>query len=68
MRWEKGMAMATFTRQMQKKSALPGSVNSYMYTATIATDRPADHFTPRIVAAHSQVNIPAEEAHIKWYC
>lgn len=55
-------------QQMQKKSALPGSVNSYMYTATIATDRPADHFTPRIVAAHSQVNIPAEEAHIKWYC
>ena len=56
-----------FCQLMERKSALPGAVNSYLYEATVPADRPAADYTPRLVADHRQVNIPAEEAHIKWY-
>ncbi len=56
-----------FCQLMQRNDALPGAVNGYIYATNVATDRPAADFTPRLVAAHSEVNIPAEEAHIKWY-
>ncbi|MCF7970571.1 MAG: alpha-glucan family phosphorylase [Methylococcaceae bacterium] len=58
----------SYVQQMERKNALPGSVNGYVYTVTVVTERPAAHFTPRLVAQHHQANIPAEEAHIKWYC
>ncbi|WP_262966003.1 alpha-glucan family phosphorylase [Methylobacter psychrophilus] len=57
-----------FCRIMERKAALTGSVNGYVYELTVPADRPADHYTPRIVANHCHANIPAEEAHIKWYC
>jgi starch phosphorylase len=52
---------------MERKAALPGAVNGYLYETIISADRPADDYTPRLVAEHSYANIPAEEAHIKWY-
>lgn len=56
-----------FCQIMERKAALPGSVNSYIYETTVPADRPADHYTPRLVPFHRHANIPNEEAHIKWY-
>lgn len=56
-----------FCQVMERKAALQGAVNGYVYETTVPADRPADHYTPRLVANHRHANIPAEEAHIKWY-
>ncbi len=56
-----------FCQIMERKAALPGAVNGYLYEITVPADRPADDYTPRLVAEHCHANIPAEEAHIKWY-
>ena len=56
-----------FCQIMERKAALPGAVNGYIYKTTVPADRPTDDYTPRLVAAHRHANIPAEEAHIKWY-
>ncbi len=52
---------------MERKAILPGAVNGYLYEITVPDDRPAGDYTPRLVAGHCHANIPAEEAHIKWY-
>jgi starch phosphorylase len=57
-----------FCRIMERKAALTGSVNGYIYELIVPADRPANYYTPRMVANHCHANIPAEEAHIKWYC
>ena len=56
-----------FCQVMERKAALPGAINGYIYEALVPADRPADDYTPRLVADHCHANIPAEEAHIKWY-
>jgi starch phosphorylase len=56
-----------FCRIMERKAALAGSVNGYIYEITVPADRPSGHYTPRLVPDHCHANIPAEEAHIKWY-
>jgi starch phosphorylase len=57
----------SFCQTMERKAALPGAVNGYLYEITVPADRLADDYTPRLVAEHCHANIPAEEAHIKWY-
>ncbi len=56
-----------FCQIMEQKSALQGAVNGYIYEITVPADHPADDYTPRLLASHRHANIPAEEAHIKWY-
>jgi len=56
-----------FCQAMERKAVLPGAVNGYLYETTVPADRPAGDYTPRLVAGHCHANIPAEEAHIKWY-
>ncbi len=56
-----------FCQIMERKAALPGAINGYIYEVLVPADRPADDYTPRLVADHCHANIPAEEAHIKWY-
>ena len=56
-----------FSQTMERKAALPGAVNGYIYETTVPADRPAHHYTPRLVPDHCHANIPAEEARIKWY-
>ncbi len=58
---------AAFCQLMERKNALPGAINGYLYEITVPADRPADDYTPRLVADHPYANIPAEESHIKWY-
>jgi len=58
---------AACCQAMERKSVLPGAVNGYLYETTVPADRPAEDYTPRLLAEHCHANIPAEEAHIKWY-
>ncbi len=58
----------SFCQIMERKTILPGAVNGYIYETTVPADRPAGDYTPRLVAEHCHAKIPAEEAHIKWYC
>jgi starch phosphorylase len=58
---------APWCQVMERKAALQGAINSYVYETTVPADRPADHYTPRLVADHPNAKVPAEEVHIKWY-
>jgi len=56
-----------FYQIMEHKADLSGAINGYIYETTVPADSPADHYTPRLLADYRHANIPAEEAHIKWY-
>ncbi len=43
-----------------------GAINGYVYSATIETSRPPDHFTPRIVPHHPNAMTPLECARVTW--
>jgi starch phosphorylase len=48
------------------QETVPGSVNVYRYTATVPAERPAEHYTPRLVPYHSEACVPLEETHLQW--
>jgi len=52
---------------MERGANIPGAVNGYRYAATIATQRPASDFTPRIIAHHPHARVPGENHHILWW-
>jgi starch phosphorylase len=45
---------------------LIGAVNGYLFTARVPANRPASHYTPRVVPYHPQAVIPLEAAQILW--
>ncbi len=45
---------------------LTGAANAWLYTGTVAADRPLSYYTPRIIPAHPQVRIPLEANAILW--
>ena len=45
---------------------ITGAIHGYTYTANIETRRPASDFTPRVIAYHSDAQIPAEVSLISW--
>lgn len=49
-----------------RDGVIPGALNSYRYSAAAPADRPAEHYTPRIVPFHSELQIPLEERHVRW--
>jgi starch phosphorylase len=51
---------------MERKVALAGSVNGYIFGASLPANRPAEDYTTRIVPYHPEAFIPMEEAHILW--
>jgi starch phosphorylase len=51
---------------MGQGKAIPGAVNGYVYVADCPSNRPAHHFTPRIVPFHPDALIPLEESLIVW--
>ena len=59
--------LPVFCQVMARKVMIPGAVNGYVYETTVPADRPAEHYTPRLVPNHGHANIPSEEAHITWY-
>ncbi|HSU30585.1 MAG TPA: alpha-glucan family phosphorylase [Bryobacteraceae bacterium] len=54
-------------RPMDRREPLAGAQNAYHYTAEVAANRPAEHFTPRIVPYHPAAFIPLEAPQILWY-
>jgi starch phosphorylase len=51
---------------MDLAGTLAGSVNGFRYTAKVPQDRPAEHYTPRIIAHHPDALVPLEDKHIYW--
>lgn len=52
---------------MSRGEALAGSVNGYLYAATIPAQRAADDYTPRVVPTLQGISVPLEAQHILWY-
>jgi starch phosphorylase len=53
-------------QSMTPEEVLTGAVNGYLYTARVSADRPAAHYTPRIVPYHPDARIPLEASFIVW--
>lgn len=51
---------------MERKGAIPGAVNGYFYAAEVPADKPAEHYSPRIVPYHADACVPLEDGHIFW--
>lgn len=51
---------------MDRRGALTGAVNGYLYIGDVPATRPAAHYTPRIVPYHPEALVPLEESHILW--
>jgi starch phosphorylase len=45
---------------------IPGAVNGYIYHAEVSAQRPAGHYTPRIVPGHLAAAVPMEAGFILW--
>lgn len=41
--------------------------NHYLYVLGLETERPADHYTPRLVPHHPAVSVPLEAGAIRWH-
>ncbi len=52
---------------LSRGAQLAGSANAYLYTGSVAADRPASDYTPRIIAAHPQAVVPLEAELILWH-
>ncbi|MDY6943599.1 MAG: alpha-glucan family phosphorylase [Pseudomonadota bacterium] len=52
---------------MEKKDALAGAVNGFLYEASVPVGRPAEHYTARVVPFHPAATVPLEDAHIYWH-
>jgi starch phosphorylase len=50
---------------MTRGDALVGS-SGFNYTAQVPSNRPPDHYTPRIVPAFRDVRVPLEARQILW--
>ncbi len=52
---------------LSRGAALAGTVNAYVYSGQVATDRPVSDYTPRVIPAYPQASIPLEANLILWY-
>jgi len=52
---------------LSHSAALAGTTNAYVYSGSVAADRPAADYTPRIIAAHPHARVPLEAGLILWY-
>lgn len=52
---------------MNRGERLVGSVNGFMYTASIPATRAAADFTPRVIPRHSVAFVPMEAPFILWH-
>jgi len=51
---------------MTPVEAIPGATNAFLYRARVESDRPAWHFTPRVVPCHRDARVPMEVPLIAW--
>lgn len=52
--------------EMTRGAELIGSKNAFLYSASVRADRPADHFTPRLIPSHPGALVPLECNRILW--
>jgi starch phosphorylase len=52
---------------MRRGATIPGSLNGFVFHVVLETQRPIEHFTPRVVGFHHTVRIPAENTLINWW-
>ncbi|HTR34280.1 MAG TPA: alpha-glucan family phosphorylase [Bryobacteraceae bacterium] len=53
--------------EMRRGDPLVGAANAHSYCASVAANRPAADYTPRIVPYHPLASVPLECARILWY-
>jgi starch phosphorylase len=51
---------------MEKGEAIAGAANGYIFRTRLASERPWQHFTPRIVPEHAGAIVPLECNLIRW--
>ncbi|MGB5948344.1 MAG: alpha-glucan family phosphorylase [Parvibaculum sp.] len=51
---------------LHQEQAIPGSNNGYVYAGAVATSRPSDDYTVRVVPHHPDVFLPSELPLISW--
>ena len=51
---------------MTSEGPIPGAIQGYVFSASVAASRPVDHYTPRVRAWHAEAFLPAETALIAW--
>ncbi len=52
---------------LQRSEPLAGAANAWIYVGSVTADRPAAHYTPRIIPAHPLARVPLEAEMILWY-
>ncbi len=52
---------------MESGESISGTVNGFIYQATIPALRPASAYTPRVFPYHPLASVPLEDHHILWY-
>ncbi|MBS1831053.1 MAG: alpha-glucan family phosphorylase [Acidobacteria bacterium] len=55
-----------FRLVMEPCRELTGITGGYCFDATVPNNRPADHYSPRVVPYHPDAAIPLEAGHICW--
>jgi starch phosphorylase len=63
---EAGGESGPVRQPMARVRSLVGSVNGYVYGASVPATRPAADYTPRIVPCYSGVAVPLEASQIFW--
>jgi glycogen phosphorylase len=63
---ESGDETPALHQPMTRQGQLAGSVNGYLYTATVPASRPADNYTPRLVPRFAGIATPLEAGEILW--
>ncbi len=56
-----------FCLAMSQSRFLPGPTNGYLFTDIAPDNRPAEHYTIRIIPNHPSASVPLEAGHILWY-
>ncbi len=51
---------------LERGRALPGAVNGFAFEGRVPADRPANHYTPRLVPFHPDAQVPLESPMILW--
>jgi starch phosphorylase len=54
-------------QSMSRQAEIPGAVNAHVYAVSVATPRPAAHFTPRVKPQHREARVPTELNMISWW-
>ena len=52
---------------MQRLKTIEGAIDSYLYCTDVNSQRPPEHFTPRVIAHHPAAHVPQENPLILWW-